>query len=318
MDNIIFNCNLYTNGVDKISWAGSFFFIYLQSYMNIVNNIYTSIILNLDNVSIHDPIPFYSHLDQYKSMQIGRGNEWLGALLNNDLFFSADYRLKEKDSFQVVYDDVKDVPTNYSDDNQFISTPIPTHQSENEDTNESEISVKNVDSIVEKITDSVAPDEANQDLTLINIQEKKWDIDVISEDKSLKSANEINVNKKQKTKRKKAKKKYNMFLLNETSELTPFNLWLLNQKCLPDGNIPNIITLSKKERKKKKKAILTGSIQASIQKNDRLVSESLAKILAVQGHYSESIEMYKQLILNIPEKSAYFASQIEELKNNLI
>lgn len=48
-----------------------------------------------------------------------------------------------------------------------------------------------------------------------------------------------------------------------------------------------------------------------------LVSETLAIIHAKQGKLDKAIEIYEQLILQEPKKSAYFASQIEKLKNNI-
>ena len=46
-----------------------------------------------------------------------------------------------------------------------------------------------------------------------------------------------------------------------------------------------------------------------------LVSETLAEIYAQQELYPRAIEIYKKLILLYPEKSAYFASLIEKVKN---
>lgn len=47
------------------------------------------------------------------------------------------------------------------------------------------------------------------------------------------------------------------------------------------------------------------------------VSETLAKIFAVQGNYPKAIEAYEHLILSNPEKKTLFASQIKELKKKL-
>ncbi len=46
-----------------------------------------------------------------------------------------------------------------------------------------------------------------------------------------------------------------------------------------------------------------------------LVSENLALILKKQGKKEKAIDIYKKLIWQYPEKKAYFADRIEELKN---
>ncbi|MFN7117467.1 MAG: hypothetical protein ACK4TA_11755 [Saprospiraceae bacterium] len=52
----------------------------------------------------------------------------------------------------------------------------------------------------------------------------------------------------------------------------------------------------------------------SVIEKEEVASETLALILARQGHRERAIRMYEQLILKIPEKSAYFAAQIQKLK----
>jgi hypothetical protein len=48
--------------------------------------------------------------------------------------------------------------------------------------------------------------------------------------------------------------------------------------------------------------------------NKNPVSETFAKILALQGKKQKAIEIYEQLILKFPEKKAYFAAEIDKLK----
>ena len=47
---------------------------------------------------------------------------------------------------------------------------------------------------------------------------------------------------------------------------------------------------------------------------DEIVTETLARIYTEQMLYPKAINVYKKLMLKFPEKSRYFASQIEELE----
>ena len=52
----------------------------------------------------------------------------------------------------------------------------------------------------------------------------------------------------------------------------------------------------------------------SLLENEHLVTETLAKIYALQGNISKAVRSYEILSLRFPQKSAYFASLIEGLK----
>jgi len=54
----------------------------------------------------------------------------------------------------------------------------------------------------------------------------------------------------------------------------------------------------------------------SLIENEHLVTETLAKIYSLQGSVNKAVRAYEILSLKFPQKSAYFASLIEKLKNN--
>lgn len=55
-------------------------------------------------------------------------------------------------------------------------------------------------------------------------------------------------------------------------------------------------------------------IESSLTLKEEVISETLAKLLARQGHKQEAISMYEKLMLKFPEKGSTFATAIEKLK----
>lgn len=84
----------------------------------------------------------------------------------------------------------------------------------------------------------------------------------------------------------------------------------------PKISRPSKETISE-EKPKKEFFSPTKKAKESLDVNSMPVSETLAKIFALQGNYPKAIFAYEQLILINPEKKIFFASRIEELKKKL-
>ncbi len=65
----------------------------------------------------------------------------------------------------------------------------------------------------------------------------------------------------------------------------------------------------------KKEPVIDEDLSLKSVKETEVVTERIAEIYALQGLKQKAIETYEKLILKYPEKNAYFASKIQELKN---
>ena len=75
-------------------------------------------------------------------------------------------------------------------------------------------------------------------------------------------------------------------------------------------------TVTKKKRVIQKQFEKTVAYaEESLVYDEHLASETLAQLLVKQGQYSRARKMYDQLCLIIPEKSGFFAGEIEKIQN---
>ncbi len=105
----------------------------------------------------------------------------------------------------------------------------------------------------------------------------------------------------------KKKKKKNKFRLAEFSGISAYSKWLLAFKS------SDIEKKIRKEQKLERKKALEESANKSIIKTSTIISESLADLLASQGHLYDAKKMYEQLVIKYPEKSIYFAAKINQI-----
>lgn len=289
----------------------------------------------------------YSHFDQLSLNISGSNNHQLCALLSNQLISKSSVIDSETyfiDPQVDVLNNVNEIPAiiNYHDeqvievledvhskqstiDNQLVNKtfsdenisvaeiPEVTSIEENQDKAESQEIIQYPEQHQSTDTNMEIKESSKANLILDEGRfSEENDNLTIQHPSNQKSLDIVTILKKATKTKKKVQDK--MFLLDNTSKLNNFNKWLLHQKPLEESNTPNIIKLNKKRKKKVKMKQLESITDISFEQRSKIVSESLAKILAKQGYTDEAIEMYKQLSLNIPEKSDYFATQIEELK----
>jgi len=80
--------------------------------------------------------------------------------------------------------------------------------------------------------------------------------------------------------------------------------------------IHNFITEEPGPIRADKKTSLKGDASlSSIREHDGFITDTLAQIYVKQGLYAKAIYAYEKLSLKYPEKSAYFAAQIEKIRN---
>lgn len=102
---------------------------------------------------------------------------------------------------------------------------------------------------------------------------------------------------------------------SETQETAQENLKRKDQIKIINKFIKSEPSLTVKTQEKSDKIPQDDLASSSTEFGEDLVSENLASILINQGKNKKAIDIYKKLIWKFPQKKAYFAAQIEALKN---
>jgi len=104
--------------------------------------------------------------------------------------------------------------------------------------------------------------------------------------------------------------------LIEEIKATRKKLKVPSPKVAEQGEIiDNFIKVAPTLPKAKATQPSTDLAEESVNYTDNIISETLVEILLKQGKKAKAIEMLKKLIWKFPQKKAYFAAQIEALKN---
>ncbi len=112
----------------------------------------------------------------------------------------------------------------------------------------------------------------------------------------------------------------------DKNALLPFGTWLKNTKRFESEKevsrqhvydlIDEFTRKSETEKLKPKAAFFSPENMAkkSVELDENIITETLAKILVKQKEYSKAIRAYEMLSLKYPEKNAFFATQIIEIQ----
>ncbi len=104
--------------------------------------------------------------------------------------------------------------------------------------------------------------------------------------------------------------------LSNNQNISSGNTQITNEADIIDKFLSNANTLERiKPTENENNTNLTKNL---IQSEElEIISENLAQLYYKQGYYEKALKIYEKLYLKYPEKSIYFASLIQEIKEKI-
>jgi hypothetical protein len=251
--------------------------------------------------AVHDSNALLSSLGfyPYSSMHLTSLDHKRGFISHRTALLSSDMAWVQKSVFQSTSEErstpVEALENTFEDENmvtnEIVDVPILTPESES---TSGSLSLADIGDFENQVT---------------NLKIK--DIETKDQNLSSDDAGSINLNHEHsqgnRSHKKKKKMKKKNYKLKDIAGLSPYCQWLLSL------NDPDFEAKKARAEERARKKKVEADAKKSVRQSDAIISESLAEILAAQGHKDRAKKMYSLLMHKYPEKISYFAAKIENL-----
>jgi|GEM_PF-5155481 uncharacterized protein (DUF2164 family) len=289
-------------------------------YLSNSNFLNSSTLLEIREVIKRYPYFQAARLLYLKNLHILKDDQFQSMLEENSIFFP---------DRKMLYNYIN--TNDFSTEVKTTNTPV-LNENEIETTNNKQVIENNIS---EEITNELSANVAKvQDDKSNNLNDKKSIADeIIKKVEQIKSSKFLNEGVNRTTDDNLNAKKELINEISKREELLTFDQWLQNiskresnstNKTQATKNESDVINefLSKADNLERIKPIQDANqldlTENLIQPEElEFVSENLAQLYYKQGYYEKALKIYEKLFLKYPEKSIYFASLIQEIKQKI-